>query len=477
MSRGPLGNDGIGSTPGGIPGHTDARECLVIVLGQTRSSSLTSESFDRFLVTPLSAGGRVDIALCRCSGYAEDDGYFAPRASYVWEIPEPDSWNRLFDEVAGDETDGRTEDWRSLVGIRGNWLGEIDEAGTKRPGSAARCLYLRHHALAMIRALGLEKKYRWFILTRSDHLYRFDHPPLRLLDPRRVWIPRGEDYEGITDRHVVFAPAFLRGVLGVLDDLLSAPSVYRRHMAGRGDWHLESFLKLAFITSGMYRDTRRFPRVMYLVRSAETDTSWSKGIWDGVGNVFVKYPMEKSMAEADVTVMRRAGGWRAWHLQPTLKEVVDRGFLGIGPRVYGGVLACRFRLARGSHWLARGAAILGGVGACLLVAGVFGGSESLETVGLRRRWDTMTQTLLVHATVLLSLSTAMHVLNSDHVRQRLAQTGLALFVGVSLFGTGIGMSVATGSSFFEAVATLGGIILIAGWVFLFVIACRMWRLS
>lgn len=475
MSRGPLGNDTIGSAPGGIPGDADAGECLVIVLGQTRASAATSESFDRFLVTPLSAGGRVDIALCRCAGYAEDDGYFAPRASYVWEIPEPESWNRLFDEVAGDGADGRSEEWRSLVGIRGNWLGEIEEAGAKRPGSAARCLYLRHHALGMIRALGLETKYRWFILTRSDHLYRFEHPPLRLLDPRRVWLPRGQDYEGITDRHVVFSHAFVGRVLGVLDDLLSAPSEYRRLMAGRGDWNLERFLKLAFIRSGLYRDTRRFPRVMYLVRSVETDTSWSKGIWDGGGNVFVKYPAEKSMAETDVAAVRRAGGWRAWHLRPSLDEVIDRDIVGIGPRVYSGLVACRHRLASSSHWMAAGAAVLGGVGACLLVAGVFGVQESLVAEHARHRWDMATQSLLVHAAALLSLAAATVASGWDFFRRRVAQAAVLLWFGALLFSAGIGATAVTDAPVTEAIATFGGIVLIGGWGFLAVVARSLWR--
>ena len=251
MTRQPSPTEAVDPMVSGRPeaAQTDRGECLVIILGQTRASGATSESFDRFLVAPLAQGGRVDIALCRCSGYGEDDGYYASRASYVWEIPEPESWNPLFDEVAGEAAANagvaRPADWRTLINIRGNWLGEIDEAEGKRPGSAARCLYLRRHALGMIRSLGLENRYRWFILTRSDYLYLFDHPPLRLLDSRHTWLPRGQDSQGITDRHAVFSAASLRRVLGVLDELLLSPSVYQRSMTRYGDWNFEKFLKLA----------------------------------------------------------------------------------------------------------------------------------------------------------------------------------------------------------------------------------------
>lgn len=453
-------------------------DCLVVILGQTRASGVTSESFERCLVTPLGRDGRVDIALCRCSGYGEEDGYFAARAAYVWEIPEPESWSRLFDEVADEAAASagvaRSEAWRTLLDIRGNWLGEIDEAGGKRPGSAARCLYLRHHALEMIRSLGLETRYRWFILTRSDYLYLFEHPPLRLLDDRRTWLPRGEDYEGITDRHVVFSAASLRRVLGVLDDLLLAPSDHRRHLARHGDWNLERFLKLAFIRNGLYRNTRRFPRVMYLVRRAETDTSWSKGILDENDGLFVKYPAEKSRAEADVAALRKAGGWRSSGLRPTISEVADRLFVGFSPLVYSGLLFCRSRLEAGSARLAAVAAILGGCGVALTLSGVCGARDALVSERYRPSWDVSAQMLLVHAGVVLCLAATMYGSPSGLFCRRLAQSGLVLLVGTALFSAGLIGGAVTGYSALTAAGIVGGAVLIAGWGLLAVIARRMW---
>lgn len=479
MSTGQHRNDTVEPATSGREGGQDsgAGGCLVIVLGQTRASGATSESFDRFLIAPLAQGGRVDIALCRCAGYGEKDGYFASKAAYIWEIPEPASWNHLFDEAADQACGGHSSDWHPLIDVRGNWLGEIDEAGGKRRGSAARCLYLRHHALAMIRSLALERRYRWFILTRSDYLYRFEHPPLRRLDPRCVWIPRGEDYEGITDRHVVFPSSSVGHVLGVLDDLLQAPSEYRRIMACHGDWNLERFLKLAFIRIGLYRRTRRYPRVMYLVRNADTATAWSKGVWDGGGNVFVKYPSEKSLAEADVAALRKAGGWHSMSLRSTLKEMADRALFAFGPMVYSAVLAARLRLATNSHRLAGGAALLGCLGVVFALAGMFGARESLVTDSERHTWDISVQMLLVHATTLLCLSVAMNASKGDFLRRRLAQTGLALFFGALLFGAGFGGAAISGKGMLGYVGALGGIILIAGWGLLAVVARKAWKFS
>jgi uncharacterized membrane protein YgdD (TMEM256/DUF423 family) len=480
MTREPFPTEAVDPMVSGKPevAEADRRECLVIILGQTRASGATSESFDRFLVAPLAQGGRVDIALCRCSGYGEDDGYYASRASYVWEIPEPESWNPLFDEVAGEAAANagvaRPADWRTLIDIRGNWLGEIDEAEGKRPGSAARCLYLRRHALGMIRSLGLEIRYRWFILTRSDYLYLFDHPPLRLLDSRHTWLPRGQDSQGITDRHAVFSAASLRQVLGVLDELLLAPSEYRRSMTRYGDWNFEKFLKLAFIRNGLYRSTRRFPRVMYLVRQAETDTSWSKGFLDAKTRLFVKYPTEKSRAEADAAVLRKGGGWRPASLRPTIEEVADRAFVGRSPLFYSGLLYSRSRLEGCSPRLAASAAILGVCGVALSLATVCGERNALVAEPHRDSWDVAVQMLLVHAAVVLCISTAMYSATSGLFCRRLAQAGLVLLVGTALCSAGLIGGAVTEYSVFTAAGIVGAAILVVGWMFLAVIARRMW---
>ena len=386
MTRQPSPTEAVDPMVSGRPeaAQTDRGECLVIILGQTRASGATSESFDRFLVAPLAQGGRVDIALCRCSGYGEDDGYYASRASYVWEIPEPESWNPLFDEVAGEAAANarvaRPADWRTLINIRGNWLGEIDEAEGKRPGSAARCLYLRRHALGMIRSLGLENRYRWFILTRSDYLYLFDHPPLRLLDSRHTWLPRGQDSQGITDRHAVFSAASLR----------------------------------------------------------------------------------------------KGGGWRSASLRAALKEVADRALVGRSPLFYSGLLSCRSRLEGCSPRLAASAAILGGCGVALSLAAVCGGRNALVAEPHRDSWDVAVQMLLVHAAVVLCISTAMYSAISALFCRRLAQAGLILLVGTALCSAGLIGGAVTGYSVFTAAGIVGAAILVAGWMFLAVIARRMW---
>ena len=308
--------------------------CLVILLGQTRSSDLTARSFETFVRSSINPHGRVDVALCRGEGYAEPDSYFAPQATHVWECPQPHSWNEVFTEVARKNGVADPNGWETLLPIPGNWMGEITECGTTRAGSAARCLALRHHALEMIERLGLQREYSWFILSRSDYLYLAPHPPLDMLGSHRSWIPRGEGYGGVTDRHLVFPAHEATRALDLLRPLVTDPVSFRRRLHITCDWNLERFLKVAFLTNGLYREMRRFPPIAFLVRNADTATSGSQGSLDESLGCFVKYPDERTAAFATAGRLKATGGWTREVLNPTAKERFARIVLGALPDLY-----------------------------------------------------------------------------------------------------------------------------------------------
>jgi hypothetical protein len=327
--------------------------CLVILLGQVRASNIVADRFHQDVRSSINPGGRVDLALCRCEGYAEPDPYFAANASYVWECPAPASWNDVFTDVARQSGVANPSAWESLMPIPGNWLGEITEPDGVRPGSAVRCLYLRHYALEMIRRLRLERNYSWFILTRSDYRYVSPHPPLDMLGQDHVWVPRCEAYSGVTDRHIVFPARETGRVLDVLRPLVSDPVGFRRRLPITCDWNLERYLKAVYVANGLYRKLRCFPPTAFLVRTADSDTSWSRGAYDASAGYFVKYPAERQAAVATEKLLKRTGGWRRSLLRQTMMERVDRLILGWFPSVY--TLAMRLGPVAGgmrSHCLA-----------------------------------------------------------------------------------------------------------------------------
>ena len=77
------------------------------------------------------------------------------------------------------------------------WGGVTLDGGVLK-GSGALIMLLRDMLLEKLTIL---KKYDKIIITRFDHLYFYDHPPLSSDDV--IEVPVGEDWWGITDRHHV----------------------------------------------------------------------------------------------------------------------------------------------------------------------------------------------------------------------------------------------------------------------------------
>ena len=307
------------------PPQESARlKTLIILLGQTRSASLTGAGFQKHVIDAFSREGEVDVALCRCAGYEEPDDFFQSIAKYCWEFPEPAAWSDVYRATARELGGANPAEWERLKRVPGNWLGEIDEHGGKRKGSAARCLFLRYFALQQLRHRMLLGEYTHFILSRSDYRYIADHAPLSYLTPDRIWIPRGEEYGGITDRHTVFSPQHVNEVLDLLSPLLcSAPRLTALMGYGTVPWNLESFVKLMLIRYSAYASVRRFPGTMYLVRSDQATTSWSQGTYDAGLGFHVKYPAERDCAEANAAMLEAQGYSRESVCRQTLPERFD----------------------------------------------------------------------------------------------------------------------------------------------------------
>jgi hypothetical protein len=104
-------------------------------------------------------------------------------------------------------------------------------------------------------------------------------------------VPEGEDYGGITDRHVVVPRRHIAACLEVLSDLLCDSSAMLRELSMQGaNWNLEKYL--LYIKRGIAQHIRRFERVMYAVRLEDTTTRWSVGEYHPEAGMIAKYRSE-----------------------------------------------------------------------------------------------------------------------------------------------------------------------------------------
>lgn len=163
-------------------------------------------------------------------------------------------------------------------------------------GSGAMLYYFRYVALQEILRLKLDHSYTHVVITRSDYLYTAPHPTKVGADS--LWIPRGEDYGGITDRHTVIPMSMAVPALNIVEEMVTRDGTdilahygFQRH---EPELNPEKLLKHYYETEGL--KVTRFPRVMFSVRDTDDTqaTTWQKGtrIEEFASNVLVKYITE-----------------------------------------------------------------------------------------------------------------------------------------------------------------------------------------
>jgi hypothetical protein len=255
---------------------------LVILMGNSRGSEVAWRSlYDRVLL-PLNA----DLALVMGKGEKENSLY--KRAKYTKFFDEYSDWGECIDMIARREClDYDTLDkWRSLLlqnDMTGLW-GGVSKHGKNLPGSGAIGFCMRYFAKELIIEHSLTDKYDRFIITRSDHYYISDHP---LLDDKFEWIPTGEDYGGICDRHLVIRKENVVKALDVLSWCLKL----KRTLPGNPEYIEYNY----FNRIGL--DIKRFNRTFFLVKTKDDMTRWGEceSYIDYLG-IYVKYKSEYTLS-------------------------------------------------------------------------------------------------------------------------------------------------------------------------------------
>lgn len=285
-------------------------KCLVIVICQTRAHKTTWNSFKTHVLDSLGA----DLALCVSKSTSSD--LFRQNAKYVWEYDDASDWSVAYDAVQHEL--GVTRPWKHVLNIdpgRDSCLfGGIPHPHTV--GSGAVLFYYRWRALENIRKLGLVNEYDWFIVTRSDYMYEFPHVPVQMLSPDAVWIPDGERYGGVTDRHLICPSKFIERSIDMLQYILTQPDDffvrYRRWLKGKGA-NPETFIAFYLEKQGI--EIRFIPYFMYTIRELDERPNPTQHGQAGTmryksTNYALKYPQEKALS--DKLLIRRPEDWRVY---------------------------------------------------------------------------------------------------------------------------------------------------------------------
>src|SRR6056297_1759304 len=267
------------------------QKTLVIILGQARADKLTWTSFKTHVLDELNA----DLALCIGeSPNNNSSNFYWAHAKYRWIVPEYEDFGDGYDQIQLQRY-GRITDWRKILQVRSQWLGGIKGEG-EHPGSAGILIYFRAKLYDFLVKEHIADQYDRFIITRSDFIWEVPHPDVERLKPNFVWIPYGEFYGGVTDRHVVLSKQNLGAYLNLIDPILEDTDALISGMMAaipKPIWNLERYILFHLKRINMASEIRFLPYMMYSVRDQSTPTRWAQGVYDSGLGYYIKYPTEK----------------------------------------------------------------------------------------------------------------------------------------------------------------------------------------
>lgn len=243
-------------------------QTLVVLIGNLRGGELAWLTlYDNLLDL-----NQADLALMIGKTPAENKtSSLHNRAKYVWEFDEYDDWGDAMDLING-------TGWRStlpkFLPPVSHLLGGMKLPNTESRGSGAIILMIRWLLSNEIKKNNLTSKYDRFVISRSDHYYLCKHD-VSLLSQEYLWLPTGEDYGGVTDRHLVVSSQYLLDALDILPGLLKDPETYKDDISHQQD-NPEKLILRRWKVMGLAQRIRRFPRMMFTCAVSTDTTRWMK---------------------------------------------------------------------------------------------------------------------------------------------------------------------------------------------------------
>jgi hypothetical protein len=257
---------------------------LVILFGQPRGGPIAWKSLKTQVLDVLNA----DLATLFTKTAPP---FLDSITKYTWIIPELGDWGDRIDAL------GCHSNWTNFCNINGNVFGSIARCGVKtQRGGGGILLVLRAVLYEMLTSQGIADLYDHFILTRSDHVYGCPHPTPQ--DMTSTYIPEGEDYDGVCDRHQMSPRGdFLRSIN--TKSILCDPDVWIPRIQATERKNTEGLLK-TFFDHQKIRIVR-IPRNMFNIRLERDPARWSFGYeyedFRSRFGILVKYPEELQLTE------------------------------------------------------------------------------------------------------------------------------------------------------------------------------------
>tara|TARA_A100001011_G_scaffold393944_1_gene485144 strand:+ start:390 stop:1262 length:873 start_codon:yes stop_codon:yes gene_type:complete len=240
---------------------------LTILAGNPRGGEKTWESLYKYVIDHLNS----DLAVCTGDKWVSDVSLFE-KADYKWIFNEPEDWYEYYKN-----------------NFKGNWkefftMGK--DTGLYNSGNihfAIKDIILKNY-------LEVLKKYEFIIYTRFDQFYTDYHISIEEEDGDNIWIPEGENYHGMGDRHAVIPTQYIEEFLSICNYVDSEESIINPP-----DYLNCETAYLRFLTSnGLIKNVKRYERLQFTSATNKDITNWRipKYRVSMRKNLLIKYPDE-----------------------------------------------------------------------------------------------------------------------------------------------------------------------------------------
>tara|TARA_B100001109_G_scaffold254365_1_gene253889 strand:+ start:974 stop:1831 length:858 start_codon:yes stop_codon:yes gene_type:complete len=237
---------------------------LTILSGNPRGGERTWHSLYENVLNPLSS----DLAICTGDKWLKNQS-FLQVSNYQWIIDEPDDWENYYKE----HFDGT---WKEYF-LKGENTG-LYSSGLIH--FALKDIILKNHINEIL-------KYDYIIFTRFDQFYINQQNYADTLD---IWIPEGEDYFGLCDRHAVVPNKYIRNYLNICEYVNSENALKTNDSHLNCEVSYLNYLK----NIDVFKFVKRYKRTQFTASLKDDFTNWRvpKYKIHFYNNLWIKYPDE-----------------------------------------------------------------------------------------------------------------------------------------------------------------------------------------
>lgn len=282
---------------------------VVCLVGTLRAVDLTYKDLIEQVIEPLNA----DLVFCVSRTSSEDEACIEKfRNCNIVDVSiYEDGKNKYQDFLTNFShqlTPDQQKQWHKYFEIEGNWLGGLKD----RRGSGFHLNF--NYWKLFTRLKNLKKNgfdYQRFIITRTDLCWLAPHPPLDLLEPKSIWIPTGENYNGFNDRHAVCSDQNIADYLSLFEFMISLKALaYIHNNLDENNLNHERHLKSHLDYCGV--EVSRFKNIAYLTGNKESITNWASVKTKSIEGKEYAYKYEAELLSA-LKYMKEFSSHQSWN--------------------------------------------------------------------------------------------------------------------------------------------------------------------